>query len=165
MPFPPVDRPTPAENFGKVVSGQAPNGSGSGASATTVDKLVTAVKALIEFLTPFKDQPKWQRLPFNSDWNAVAATITFPQCTRDPLGRVELAGGAKTVLAASTTIGVLQIGWRPKYARTFSVGVYNGARTNGTVDVGPDGTVKLVSPALAANIEVYLDGIRFDTRV
>lgn len=131
----------------------------------TIEQIVTALQAVLKFLAPFYAQRAWQKLPFFSDWQDVAATVEGARFTVDPLGRVEIEGAARTILGTANTIAVLPIALRPRKARTFSVGVFNGSRTNGTVDVGSDGTIRIVTPAVAANIEVYLDGIRFDTRV
>lgn len=163
--FPQVDRPSPAENFGKVVSGQKPDTS-SGASASTVDKLVTAVQAVIAFLTPFKEPRKWERLPLFGDWIQSAFNNCKPSLVVDPLGRVELRGWCATAAGAITTIAVLPINARPAYRMAFAVSAVNGGvRVTASIDVDTTGRVIWITPALGAGTEVSLFGVRFDTRV
>jgi hypothetical protein len=142
-----------------------PNRVDDSKTQRAIDALSTPLRAILQLLQPFVQPQPWRGLPLNDDWARTAALVAAPQYVKDPLGRVELSGSAKTVVAASTTIAVLPEGCRPQLARTFSVGIYDGGRTNGTVDIASDGRVILITPAIAANIEVYFDGIRFDTRV
>lgn len=129
-----------------------------------LDALAGALRAVLQVLQPIAQPQPFRPLPLNGDWARLSATITSPSYVRNRTC-VELAGAVKTAAGGSAVIAVLPADCRPQLSRTFTVGIYNAGRTTGTVDVLSDGRVSLVSPAVAANVEVYLDGVRFDTRV
>lgn len=129
-----------------------------------MEKVVTALQAVLEFLGKFESQLKWLPVPMFSDWGRGSTPNKLGQYTRDPLGRVELRGEVKTVAGTATTIGTLPVGFRPVVGCSFPITAYNGGVVNGRIDVQAGGRIVLITPAVAANIEVYLDGIRFDTR-
>ena len=130
----------------------------------TLEQITTALEAVIKFLAPFKDQRKWQDIKLFSDWVRGSTSGKPAQVTIDGLGRVELRGEARSGTGASTTVGHLPLGMRPPVNMTFPASAFNGARVFCSLDIQTNGRIVLIVPALAANVEVYLDGIRFDTR-
>lgn len=130
----------------------------------TLEQVITGLEAVIKFLAPFKDQRKWQNIVLFSDWTRGSTAGKPAQLTMDGLGRVELRGEAKSGAGTSTTIGHVPLGMRPPVGMTFAASAFNGARVFCSIDIQTNGRIVLITPALAANVEVYLDGIRFDTR-
>lgn len=126
-----------------------------------LDVLSASLRAIIQFLQPFVQPARWSALPPNSDWGRGSTANKLAQCRINALGDVELRGETKTVAATSTTLGVLPLGSRPFVGMSFPATVYKAGIVSGRIDIQTDGRVVLVEPTLAANIEVYLDGIRF----
>lgn len=133
----------------------------------TMEKVVTALRAVLAFLAPFETQAPWSPLPYFGGWTRTTVSgFTKPGVRKDPLGGVELRGWVLNAAGVGTTIAVLEQEYRPKERCGFACSaVQGGVRVTGHVDIGADGLVIWVSPAIAANTEVSLSGIRFDTRV
>jgi len=123
--------------------------------------IFNSLREVVKYLQPFVQPSKWRALPSYDDWGRGSTNNKLAQYRIDPLKYVELRGEAKTVNAASTTIGVLPVGSRPYVNMTFPVTVFDVTIKPGRVDVQTSGNVVLVDPAVARDIEVYLDGIRF----
>jgi hypothetical protein len=123
--------------------------------------LWNALGEVIRFLQPYVQPRPWTALPTNSDWGRGSTSDKLAQY-RDVAGNyVELRGETRTVAGTSTTMGVLPIGSRPPVVLSFPATVYNAGIVSGRIDIQTDGRVVLTEPAVTANIEVYLDGIRF----
>lgn len=129
----------------------------------SMEKVVTALQALIKLLTPFETQSKWEPLPLQGDWIRYIKTRATAKFLVDPLGRVELTGGIYSDALPTFVIGQLPPQACPTTDKRFSCAVLT-AGTTCVVDVFSSGVVQL-STALAAKSAISLDGIRFDTRV
>lgn len=125
-----------------------------------VDAITRTLIAVVNFLQPFAQPQPWTGFPFLSDWSRGSTANKLAQYRKDPFGYLELRGEAKTVSGASTTITMLPEGFRPYVTMSVPVTVYNAGIVEGRIDIQPSGRVVLVDPAVAANIEVYFDGIR-----
>lgn len=133
----------------------------------TIEKIVTSLRAVLAFLAPFETQVGWLSLPYYGPWKRTTTASNFiaPGVRKGPLGTVELRGWVINTTAAGITIAVLEEPYRPDRRVSFVCSaVQAGVRVVAHIDVLPDGQVALVSPAIAANTEVSLSGIRFDTR-
>lgn len=132
----------------------------------SIEKIVTSLRAVLYFLGPFESQVPWTDLPYFSPWiRSTVAGLTRPGVRLDPLGGVELRGWVLNVVGTGTTVAVLEQPHRPKERCAFVCSaVQGGVRVVAHVDVAANGRVILVSPAIAANTELSLSGIRFDTR-
>lgn len=132
----------------------------------TFEKIVTSLRAVLKFLAPFEEQVVWSALPYFGAWvRTTTAERMRPGVRLDPLGTVSLRGWVLNASGVGSTIAVLEQQHRPAERCSFVVAAVQGAvRVEAQVDVRADGTVLLVSPALAANTEVSLSGIIFDTR-
>jgi hypothetical protein len=127
-----------------------------------LEALSAPVRAILQFLQPFVQPEKWRELPYNGDWTRDLATLQAPQFRKDPLGRVDLRGWAKTATGASSVIAVLPIGYRPNLRSSFPAFRLNGTYALARIDVDIDGRVLLVTPAVGAADELSLNGISFD---
>lgn len=125
----------------------------------TLEKLVTAMQAVLKLLRPFDEQVAWKAVTFGSTWSdaASAATSFFPAAYRvDPLGRVWFRGEVARAAGALNDIVVLPLGLRP--ARDIAL----SALGTGSVIVRSTGSIEYVGAAGAASVS--LGGISYDTR-
>ena len=122
----------------------------------TIEKLVTAVQAVLKFLRPFDQPDPWHLVStYQSTW-IDATPVKFRV---DPLGRVFLRGAAARSGGALTPVFVLPVAYRPLTTRSFHCSITGG--TSALVQVQADGVV--VYGGGAGAVTVALDSISFDT--
>lgn len=125
----------------------------------SLEKLITAVQAVLKFLRPFDEQNAWRPVTFGSTWDnaAAAATTFFPAAFRmDPLGRVWFRGEVARAAGAAVAIVILPTGMRPSRDITLS------APGTGSIIVRSSGSIEYVGAAGAASVS--LGAVSYDTR-
>lgn len=81
----------------------------------TLEKVITALQAVLKFLAPFETQEDWKRLTYYSDWMDYAPLPQKGVFRKDPLGtvwvRAEVSGVGPH--PSGDCIAVLPVGYRP----------------------------------------------------
>lgn len=122
------------------------------------DTLATPLIEVIKFLTPYRQQEKWQNLAFQSGWRDYADTrFHVAEFRKNPLGRVELRGIVTRFSGVTTAIGVLPVGYRAAKGMLFPVVGNAGA---GQLTIYSDGLIEYAS---GGTTFLSLEGITFDT--
>lgn len=103
----------------------------------------------------------WSVLPLAGDWVRALSTLQGPLVGIGPGKLVQLAGWVSTAGGASNVIATLPVGRRPAERLSCPSWCFVGTNQACRVDVLADGTVRLISPAVAAAAEVCLNGVRF----
>lgn len=120
----------------------------------SLEKVITALKAVLKLLAPFDEPDKWHRAELLNGWVNNPATGLYSDSipaayTKDPLGRVHLRGWLSNTAANNLVLRL-----PPQYRPTHVV------YWNADLIVLPDGSVVHNSVAL----NCYLNGVNFDTR-
>lgn len=131
--------------------------------------VVAALRAIINFLEPWRKPEPWKLLPLHGNWSALRGsggtykTAWFdPAFTKDPNGIVRLRGVALSAASASdSVIGQLPDKYRPAQSMIFST--IGAANVTCRIDIDQDGKVYYAA-GTANPAYVTLDGITFDTR-
>ena len=131
--------------------------------------VVAAIRAIINFLEPWRKPEPWKLLSLHGNWSALrggAATYKTawfdPAFCKDASGIVRLRGVALSAASASdNVIGQLPEKYRPAQSMIFStIGAANVACR---IDIDQDGRVYYAAGTANPGY-VTLDGITFDTR-
>lgn len=123
----------------------------------TLEKVITALQAVLRFLGPFENAAGWAVLVLTAPWQHVNSVGLYQGDAKfsyrlDPLGRVWLRGGVENSTGAGVIVGTLPPECRPKHVVYFPAG--------GNFVVFPSGVVSYEG-ALPGSI--YMDGTSFDT--
>lgn len=119
----------------------------------SIQEIVTALQALLEFFGPYKTPEPWRKLTPLNGWGLDPAVGLYQDpmplgYRKDPLGRVYLRGVASAAAPTSPVVATLIAGYRPTHAVYFE-NVY--VLANGNVVSGlPNGAI--------------LNDVSFDTR-
>jgi hypothetical protein len=123
------------------------------------DKVVAALKAVLEFLRLFREPTKWAALPLAKGWVIGASAYGPPQMSLTMDYHVELRGNVAPSTGVTTTIAQLPANMRPP--RNLLLVSYSGGTPVGLL-ISSTGLIT----ALGGTGSPYsLDNIRFDTRV
>lgn len=123
------------------------------------DKIVSVLKAVVEFLEPYVNPGDWKKPEYVTGW------VDFPtspfsgfRYRKDPMGYVHFRGMAQRSSGASTNIAQMPSGYRPLNTEIFTTSCSD---TYCRLDVNSTGVVAVAATAGSLANYVSLSGITY----